>query len=198
MSLWKSTTPLVLFEALREEVRMTSLASAGGVRWRLHANVRKSVLLVHIASAGAWLGIDLGMAVLVGTALVTDDPRTKALSLQALDLFVVWLLFTIGMVCLLSGIALGVSSRYGLIHYWWVAIKLALNIVLTSLVLVALRPEVDEAAERGRQYLAGTPVSLAVGDLIHPPIVSTTALLVAMLLAVFKPWGRIRTNKTTH
>jgi hypothetical protein len=34
--------------------------------------------------------------------------------------------------------------------------------------------------------------------LIFPPIVSTTALLVAMLLAVFKPWGRIRTNKTTY
>jgi hypothetical protein len=175
---------------------MTSMAAAGGVRWRLPANVRKGVLLVHIASAGAWLGIDLVMAVLVGTVLVTDDPRTKALCFEALDLFVVWSLFTAGLVCLLSGIVLGVSSRYGLIRYWWVAIKLVLNIVLTSLVLVALRSGVDEAAERGQQFLAGTPVSLAAGDLIFPPIVSTTALLVAMVLSVFKPWGRIRTNRT--
>ena len=28
--------------------------------------------------------------------------------------------------------------------------------------------------------------------LIFPPIVSPTALLMAMALAVFKPWGRIR------
>jgi hypothetical protein len=31
-----------------------------------------------------------------------------------------------------------------------------------------------------------------VGGLIFPPIVSTSALLVATVLAVFKPWGRIR------
>jgi hypothetical protein len=30
------------------------------------------------------------------------------------------------------------------------------------------------------------------GNLIFPPIVSPTALLIAMVLAVFKPWGRIR------
>jgi len=59
------------------------MAAAGGVRWRLPTNVRKGVLLVHIASAGAWLGIDLVMAVLVGTALITDDPRTKALCFEA-------------------------------------------------------------------------------------------------------------------
>ena len=28
--------------------------------------------------------------------------------------------------------------------------------------------------------------------MIYPPIVSPTALTIAFLLAVFKPWGRIR------
>jgi hypothetical protein len=40
--------------------------------------------------------------------------------------------------------------------------------------------------------MAGEAASLVVGDLIYPPIVSPTLLLVAMVLAVFKPWGRIR------
>jgi len=40
-----------------------------------------------------------------------------------------------------------------------VAIKLALNIVLTTLVLVALRPGVIEAAEQGRRFAAGEPAS---------------------------------------
>jgi hypothetical protein len=31
-----------------------------------------------------------------------------------------------------------------------------------------------------------------VGDLVFPPIVSTGALLFAMVLSVFKPWGRVR------
>jgi hypothetical protein len=37
------------------EVIMTG-SVAVGVRWRLGARARKSVLLLHIASAGAWLG----------------------------------------------------------------------------------------------------------------------------------------------
>jgi hypothetical protein len=47
-------------------------------------------------------------------------------------------------------------------------------------------------AEQARQVDAGLPGALGVGDLIFPPIVSPAALLVAMVLAVFKPWGRIR------
>jgi hypothetical protein len=73
-----------------------------------------------------------------------------------------------------------------------VAAKLVLNLVLTGLVLVALAPEVTAHAEQARQFDAGFPVPLEVGQLIFPPIVSPTALLVAMVLAVFKPWGRIR------
>ena len=170
---------------------MTSIAR-DGVRWRLGARTRKSVLLIHIASAGAWLGIDVVMAVLVFTALLTDDSRTKALSFQALELFAVWPLLTAGMICLITGVVLGLGSKYGLVRYWWVAIKLGLNLLLTGLVLVALAPEVSQAAERGRLFAAGGPASLGVGDLIFPPIVSPTALMIAMVLAVFKPWGRIR------
>lgn len=107
-------------------------------------------------------------------------------------MFAVWPLFTTGLVCLASGIVLGIGTKWGLVRYSWVAIKLVLNIVLTALVLVALRPGVIEAAEQGRRFAAGEPASLAVGDLIFAPIVSLTFLLIAFVLAVFKPWGRIR------
>jgi hypothetical protein len=162
------------------------------VRWRLGVNMRKGVLLVHIASAGAWIGIDVVMAVLVFTALRNDDDRTKALAFRALELVAVGPLLATGLVCLLTGILLGLSSKYGLVRYWWVVTKLALNLLLTALVLIALAPEVADAAERARQFDAGVPAPLGIGDLIFPPIVSPTALLVAFVLAVFKPWGRIR------
>ena len=50
-------------------------------------------------------------------------------------------------------------------------------------------------AEQGRRFIVGEPVSLAVDGLIFPPIVSTRALLVATVLAVYKPWGRIRRRR---
>jgi hypothetical protein len=171
---------------------MTSPVLGGARPWRLGAKTRKGFLVVHIVSAGAWIGIDVVMAVFVFTALGTDDDSIRALCYRALELFAVWPLLTTGLVCLASGVVLGLGTKYGLVRYWWVAIKLALNILLTTLVLVALRPGVIEMAEQGRRFAVGEPASLAVGDLIFPPIVSTSALLIATVLAVFKPWGRIR------
>jgi hypothetical protein len=163
--------------------------------WRLGGTTRKTLLVVHIASVGSWLGIDVVMAVLVFTALFTDNDNTKALCYQALQLFAVWPLLISGLICLASGALLGLGSKYGLVRYWWVAIKLGLNLLLTTLVLVALRPAVGMAADEGRKFAAGESANLGVGDLIFPPIVSPTLLLVATVLAVFKPWGLIRKSR---
>ena len=46
-----------------------SRGPAGARPWRLGARTRKAVLAVHIASAGAWIGIDVVMAVVIFTAL---------------------------------------------------------------------------------------------------------------------------------
>jgi hypothetical protein len=174
---------------------MTQAAAPVAVRWRLGNRTRKSVLVLHIASAGAWLGVDVVMGVLIFTALVRDDPATRALSYRALEVVAVGPLLACGLVCLLTGIVLGFGSRWGLVRYWWVAVKLALNLVLTGLVLVALAPEVAAHADQARQFEAGLPALLEVGQLIFPPIVSPAAVLVAMVLAVFKPWGRIRQGR---
>jgi len=170
---------------------MASASEVGTRPPRLGVRVRKSVLVVHIASVGAWLGVDVAMAVVIFTAVFNHDSRTRALCFQVLQLFAVWPLFTAGIVCLGSGVVLGLGSKYGLVRYWWVATKLALNIVLTGLVPLALRPGLSGLSELGRELAAGHLVTASVGNMIYPPIVSPAALLIAMVLAVFKPWGRI-------
>lgn len=169
------------------------MASQAGARpWRLGARTRKGVLAVHIVSAGAWIGIDVVMAVVIFTALSSGHDDTKVLCYRALRLFAIWPLLIAGLVCLATGVVLGLGSKYGLVRYWWVATKLALNLLLTGLVLIALRPAVADAVGRAHRFAAGEPVSLGVNDLLYPPIVSPAALLIAVTLAVFKPWGRTR------
>jgi hypothetical protein len=176
---------------------MSPRARGGSRRWRLGARTRRGILVAHIASAGAWIGIDFVMGVLVFTALFGND-ETRALCYRALELFAVWPLIATGLVSLASGVVLGLGTKWGLVRYWWVAVKLALNVLLVALVPVALRPEVIEKAEQGKRFVAGEAASLAVGDLIFPPIVSPTLLLVAFVLAVFKPWGVIRKRPATR
>jgi uncharacterized membrane protein len=163
-----------------------------GASFRLGPRTRRAVLVAHIASAGAWLGVDVAMAVLIVTAMTTHDVATQVFTLQALELVAIWPLLTCGVVCLLSGVALGLGSKWGVLRYWWVAVKLVLNLVLTGLVLVSLQFEVTEQADRARRLAAGEAVAFDLDNLIYPPTVSPTLLLVAITLSVVKPWGRIR------
>ena len=159
---------------------------------RLAGRTRKSLLVTHIVAAGVWIGLDVAMAVLVFTAMGTGDQQTRAASLQALRLVTVWPMTVAGLVSLATGVLLGLGSRYGLVRYWWVLVKLVLNLVLCTLIVTALRGGVAEAADTGRVLATGADLPWASRDMMFPPIVSTTALLAAFLLSVFKPWGRVR------
>jgi hypothetical protein len=98
---------------------------------------RRATLVVHIMAAGAWIGIDVIVAVLVLTGRFSDD----------------------------------------------VAVKLTLNLVLCTLIVLVLRPGMDEVAGYGRDLLTGTPDPETVSSLLFPPAVSLTTLTLATVLA---------------
>jgi hypothetical protein len=159
-------------------------------RFRLSPRMRKVVLVTHIASAGSWLGLDLVLGILVFTAF-TADVQPAAAAAASIASFATWPLITIGLLTLASGAVLGLGSKYGLVRYWWVLAKLALNLVLVTLVVLVLAPGTEELAGTALGALA-TGTSLEVtSTMVFPPIVSTTAVIVAMTLSVFKPWGRV-------
>lgn len=152
---------------------------------------RRVALIVHIAASGAWLGLELALGALAVTALASGNPATEAACLQAVEVLVGPMIVT-GALTLVSGIVLGLGTKWGLLRYRWVAVKLVLNVVLLVLVLVALRPGAAEVAEAGRALAAGRDSEARNGDLMFPPIVSTLALSFAITLSVVKPWGRLR------
>lgn len=157
---------------------------------RLTAPQRKLVLLLHIMAAGVWLGLDLVVAVLVFTARGTSDPQTTAFCFRALELLAIWPIGTAALASLITGVLLGLGSKYGLVRYWWVAVKLVMNLILTVLVIFSLRPGLHDAADFGRRIAADLPGDFDSTTLMFPPIVSTSALLVAFVLSVYRPWGR--------
>lgn len=172
-------------------MRSRTRARARDQRRFLSRRWRMTTLVVHIVAAGAWIGIDVIVAVLVLTGWFSGDVAVRSLAYQALATFVVWPMLTSGLVCLATGVVLGLGSKWGLIRYWWVAVKLVLNLVLCSLIVLLLRPGMTEVASYGRDLLTGTPDSGAVSTLFFPPAVSLSTLALATVLAVVKPWGRI-------
>ncbi|WP_228386295.1 hypothetical protein [Ornithinicoccus halotolerans] len=174
--------------------RAQEVRPARRARPRLSRNGRQAVLLAHLAAAGVWLGTDIVMAVLVGTA-VTGGESERALAYLALQQFVLPPLLVASLATLVTGLVLALGTRYGLVRYWWVAAKLVITVVLVVLVLVALTPQVDAMAEAAASWQSGGTADLTPGDLVFPPVVSTAAVLTAYLLSVTKPWGRVRGSR---
>jgi hypothetical protein len=159
---------------------------------KLNGRARKAVLLAHILSSAAWLGIDLALGILVVVARSTTDANVAGVAIRAIDIFAIWPMLGASVLCMISGVVLGVGSKYGLVRYWWVAIKLFLNVGMSLLIAFALRPGVAEAARIGERMLAGDPTAVVPSGLMPPVVVAPTLLLFAYVLSVFKPWGRIR------
>ena len=171
----------------------TTKRTAPAARWPLGRRTRQTVLVVHIVSAGAWIGIDVIVAVLVLTGWFGGDAGTRGIAYQALSKFVVWPMLTAGLTCLVTGLLLGMATKWGLVRYWWVAVELVLNLVLCTLILVALQPGMAEVGEHGAALAAGgSPDDAVVSELFFLLAVSLTALSLATVLAVMKPWGRTR------
>ncbi|WP_448611211.1 DUF2269 family protein [Geodermatophilus sp. URMC 60] len=169
-------------------------ATAPAVQLRPGRHTRRVVLLVHLAASLGWFGADVVLGVLAVTAFVSDDPARVAACYTALHVFAVPVLLTLGLLSLASGVLLGLASRWGVVRTRWVLVKLLINLVLVALVPVLLRPRLAEVAGLARQADAGLTEHLGriPLDLLFPAFVSGTALLVASVLAIWKPWGPTR------
>jgi hypothetical protein len=163
--------------------------------FRLTGRARKAVLVSHIVAAAMWFGVDLALGILAITALLTSDPQTAGIALQAIQLFAVWPMFGAAIVSLGTGVLLGLGSKYGLLRYKWVAVKLAINLLMAALLLVALRPGVNEGAAIGERLIAGDPTAEVPAGMLFPVFVAPTLLVIAFVLATFKPWGRLRKDR---
>jgi hypothetical protein len=161
------------------------------IRMPLSTRTRKLLLLVHIAGAGVWLGLDLALGILVATTLTADATGAGAAA-ASLATIATWPLVIVGLVTLVSGVLLGLGTKYGLVRYRWVLVKLVVNVVLVTLVVLVLWPGLTSLGDAGRAALADGAAPTVTATLVFPPVVSSTALVVAMTLSVFKPWGRTR------
>jgi len=164
-------------------------------RVRFGRRLRRAILVVHIVAVGGWIGMDLVLLVLSLRAWFARSPRDRAVSMQALELFGVVPMISLAVLSLVSGVLLGLGTKYGLIRYWWVAVKLVINALFTVLLVVALRPGLNAAAVAGDQVAQGASEVTLESTMAFPLVVSLSGLLFAVALSVFKPWGRVRSGR---
>jgi hypothetical protein len=149
---------------------------------RLSRRRRAVVLTVHIVMSVGWLGIDGALVALEVTSLSTVDPAVRAGIATATAVIAIWVLVPVVFFSLASGLVLALSTRWGLVRYWWVLAKCGIAAVLTAAGLLFLVP-VPLRILAGVGDLAGVPTLIARSGAL-------VLLLAATGLSVAKPWGK--------
>ncbi len=161
----------------------------------LPAPWRKLLLTVHVVATVSVLGTDLVLLLLGLASLGGADPRTIY---PAAYLVAARLVAPLALISLGTGLLLGVLTPWGLFSYWLVSIKLAITAALTAVVLFVLVPRLSAAADVVTGPASHVLTSAERLPLAIAPAVASTLLLLAVVLAIFKPGWRLRRNITSQ
>jgi hypothetical protein len=162
--------------------------------WQLTPAARKAVLVLHVVAGIGWMGVDIALLVLLITARTTNDATLVLSGFNAIGMIVPIAVPPLSLGILATGLLLGLGTRWGLVRYWWVLVKLLLSLVMTVLVFVSLVPAVSGIAVRSVTTMSADAVRASLGTLptvlMFPPVVSFLMLGIATILSIFKPWRR--------
>lgn len=170
---------------------MTTAVDRTRAPWRLPRRWRKAVLVLHIVSGVGWVGVDFALLPLVVTGLTAEDGETAAASYRAIATLVPWTVPALSLLIVITGTLLGLGTKWGLLRYWWVIVKLVISLVLMLLVFFVLFPAASSLEVTSAT--TGDEVRAALDDpmmFLYPPVVSCSLLVCSAVLSVVKPWGR--------
>jgi hypothetical protein len=146
------------------------------------------VLTVHVITSVGWLGAAYCSLVLTIAAIVTADAEVRRAAYLVMNLFDYTIALPVGLAALLSGVFLSLTTKWGLVRYYWVALKLVLTVVVYVAPLIVRSPLIDDAVARTAE--PGATAGQVGTDLMTPGIISLVILTVATVLSVYKPWGK--------
>jgi hypothetical protein len=158
-----------------------SAAAASAAR-RLAPRTRKALLTLHIGASVALIGSGAGI-----TALSLIAAGESAADAQLIYRAAETLVFTLGVplsfISLLSGIALGLGTRWGVLRHRWTAAKLGLQLAIIACGGLVIRPAMESLIDGGEA---------AQWTMLAGAAFNTACAMLAVGLAVFKPGGRLR------
>jgi hypothetical protein len=158
--------------------------------WELSSLVRKSVLTVHVIASVGLIGSSAGT---VGVALIaagtepTGDARVLYTAARTL---VYALAIPFSVTALVTGIALGLGTRWGVLRHTWVVAKLGLLALVILNGALVIRPLIGELIDESSATPAG---DLGAAQWAMPGAAALNIVFAAAAatLAIFKPGGRV-------
>jgi hypothetical protein len=161
---------------------------------RLRPGTRKAVLTLHVGVSVAVIGVTGSVLIVALRAAGADDAAEAHALYGSAQTLAFALAIPFSLTSLATGIALGVGTRWGVLRYWWVTGKLALQLAIILTGALVVRPSVQALIDRTAD---GRPLGSARWELTIAGAANLVFAAVAVGLAVFKPGGRLRARRVT-
>ena len=149
--------------------------------------LHKLTLTLHIMFSVGLLGDSAGYLAVAIRGATTSDPALAAASYQMLQMFAFVFGIPLSFAALITGVLLGIGTRWGVFQYPWVTAKLILIVSVIAVGALVLKD--------GMTAMISGPGG-ADTRLIAGAAYDVGALVAATTLAVFKPGGRWKAPRT--
>jgi hypothetical protein len=154
--------------------------------------LRQFVLTAHVASSVGWLGAVVGFLVLAVAGLASADGQTVRGAYVAMELIGWFALVPLSLASLLTGLVQALGSAWGLFRHYWVLFKLLINLVAAALLLLHMQVAGHVAEVAAEMSLSSGDLAGMRIQLLADSALAVLALLLATVLAVYKPRGMTR------
>jgi hypothetical protein len=158
--------------------------------------LRKFAFTAHVTSSVGWLGAVVVFLALAILGLSSQDPRTVRGAYLVMQPAAWFVLVPLAFASLLTGIVMSLSTAWGLFRHYWVLFKLVIAVFATIILLIYM------GTFRSMAGVAADPrADLDVVKNASPTLHAALALLVllvATVLAVFKPQGMTPYGQRKH
>jgi hypothetical protein len=150
------------------------------------ATVRNTLLTLHIAVSVGLLGDSAGFLAVAVRAAGTADPAAVLEQARVLNMFAMVFGIPFSFAALITGVILGLGTKWGVFRYPWVIAKLLLIISVMAVGGLMIGPALNTMLDGGSNQ-ASTLIAAAAYDVV--------ALAIATGLGVFKPGARLGSRR---
>ncbi len=155
--------------------------------------LRKFALTAHVTSSVGWLGAVAAFLALAVAGLTSQDAQMVRAAYLAMELTGWFVLVPLSLASLLTGLVQSLGTTWGLFRHYWVLAKLLITVLATIVLLIYMQTQFYLAGVAAETTLSGGDLSgLRDPSPVLHAVLALLLLLVATVLAVYKPRGMTR------
>ncbi len=166
---------------------------------QLRPKPRKALVAAHAVSAACWIGVALTFVAMSVVAMSTKDIHVTKTVFELMAVFDITLLPWTNFATFLTGIALSMTTKWGLIRYYWVAAKIAIAVGILVMAFGFLHDSLERAGEEAAALAVtggnAAQLSGAADVVLWGFGCAMLSLVGALLLSLYKPGGATRRGR---